>query len=270
MTDLVKSVSIENLVAQRCSIASKIRDAHKALQEAKDLAEALNVQLAQCSTLSVYDRVDIERSCFEHNDRRNLASDEGADKAVQEVDRVLWAYLMDASGMKTLMDQQARREWHEQLRREEPPPLTAENIRTTFGMMRDGQDEMFERGVLNVFRKLSWNYKSNSPVKFGKRVIMNHACRFNYQGKLWLEYEARNELADLERVLAVLDDQPERDHRDQFPQEINRAEDNVFPYFKIRGFKKGTAHVLFTRDDLVERMNKILTKHYPNALPAAV
>ena len=36
----------------------------------------------------------------------------------------------------------------------------------------------------------------------------------------------------------------------------------------IRTFKNGNGHVTFTRPDLVERMNLIIAKHYPGALPA--
>jgi hypothetical protein len=28
---------------------------------------------------------------------------------------------------------------------------------------------VFERAVINVFKGLSWDYKSNSPCKFGKK-----------------------------------------------------------------------------------------------------
>ena len=36
----------------------------------------------------------------------------------------------------------------------------------------------------------------------------------------------------------------------------------------FRVFKNGNAAITFTRLDLVEKLNKIIAKHYPNALPA--
>lgn len=39
-------------------------------------------------------------------------------------------------------------------------------------------------------------------------------------------------------------------------------------YLSIRTFKNGNGHVTFKRPDLVEKMNKIIAKHYPGALPA--
>lgn len=38
--------------------------------------------------------------------------------------------------------------------------------------------------------------------------------------------------------------------------------------FTIRYFQKGTGHIAFKRLDLVEKMNDIVAKHYPGALPA--
>ncbi|ONZ24329.1 hypothetical protein A8F44_22135, partial [Burkholderia cenocepacia] len=34
----------------------------------------------------------------------------------------------------------------------------------------------------------------------------------------------------------------------------------------LRWFKNGNGHLTFKRADLVDRMNLILAKHYPNAL----
>ncbi|WP_255407737.1 MULTISPECIES: DUF4942 domain-containing protein [Hafnia] len=38
--------------------------------------------------------------------------------------------------------------------------------------------------------------------------------------------------------------------------------------FSIRYFQKETAHITFKRGDLTEKMNDIVTKHYPGVLPA--
>ncbi|AKJ43416.1 hypothetical protein QQ39_16245 [Pragia fontium] len=39
-------------------------------------------------------------------------------------------------------------------------------------------------------------------------------------------------------------------------------------FFSIRYFQKGTAHLMFKRLDLVEKMNDIIAKYYPGMLPA--
>lgn len=45
------------------------------------------------------------------------------------------------------------------------------------------------------------------------------------------------------------------------------AEDFSDDYLMIRYFQKGSAHIKFLRPEFVERMNDIVAKHYPGALP---
>ena len=40
-------------------------------------------------------------------------------------------------------------------------------------------------------------------------------------------------------------------------------------YLRIKLFKNGNGHVTFLRPDLVARLNRILAKHCPGALPSA-
>lgn len=39
-------------------------------------------------------------------------------------------------------------------------------------------------------------------------------------------------------------------------------------YLQIRVYKNGNGHVTFKRPELVDRMNLIIAKHFPGALPA--
>ncbi|WP_230080493.1 DUF4942 domain-containing protein, partial [Burkholderia pseudomallei] len=54
------------------------------------------------------------------------------------------------------------------------PELTAANIEATFTQLYGARGDMFERGVLECFRQLSWNYKSNEPFRFGRRIILKY------------------------------------------------------------------------------------------------
>ncbi|HHF8305933.1 TPA: DUF4942 domain-containing protein, partial [Klebsiella pneumoniae] len=41
-------------------------------------------------------------------------------------------------------------------------------------------------------------------------------------------------------------------------------------WFTIKSFWKGSAHVTFTRPDLVDKINDIVATRYPDALPSRV
>ena len=44
--------------------------------------------------------------------------------------------------------------------------------------------------------------------------------------------------------------------------------DAASDYISVRSFRNGNGHATFKRPDLVDRMNQIIAKHYPGALPA--
>jgi len=41
---------------------------------------------------------------------------------------------------------------------------------------------VFERGVINVFKELSWDFKTNSPCKFGAKIIVTGLVKFDRWG----------------------------------------------------------------------------------------
>ncbi|EJA8585677.1 DUF4942 domain-containing protein, partial [Salmonella enterica] len=45
----------------------------------------------------------------------------------------------------------------------------------------------------------------------------------------------------------------------------NSYEDGMF---KIKYFQKGTAHIIFKRPELVDKLNDIIVRHYPGMLAA--
>lgn len=91
----------------------------------------------------------------------------------RNIDRRIWRDMMNKSGMLTLMDGQARDEWHKSLEKDDMPSISEYNILSTFEQLNHDKQAVFERGVINVFKALSWDYKTNSPCKFGKKIIVD-------------------------------------------------------------------------------------------------
>lgn len=78
-----------------------------------------------------------------------------------------------------MMDAQARDEWYKNLEGGELPEISEANILATFEQLHQRKGEVFERGVSNVFKGLSWDYKSNGPCSFGKKIIINNLVTHN-------------------------------------------------------------------------------------------
>lgn len=267
---LVKSISIENLLAQRDGIRQRLIQAIGKLKEAEDIAERSGIA----------DAVKYRGFNFilQGPDRyrdTELLDDDAVATVMKRLDANAWQHLLHESGIRTLMDATARKEWDDKIANADVPELTAENIKATFGMLYQNRGEIFERGVVKVFRDLSWCYKTNRPFAFGKRIVirfLRHSVTGNGSSLGWPNDGVCNKLDDLLRVFSVLDGKPEPDHRGGFyhllygeDRRNQREVENA--YMQVRSFRNGNGHITFKRPDLVTKMNQILAKHFPAMLP---
>ena len=192
----------------------------------------------------------------------------------RNIDRSIWRDLMLKSGMLALMDAEARSQWAKNLEEGDLPAISEANILSTFEQLHHNKQDVFERGIINVFKGLSWDYKTNNPCCFGKRIIVNSLVKHDKWGYSLNWGWRRDQLADLERMLYLLDGKTIPDNRHdvsiRFMDFVRcNPHQQVFEddLFSIRYFQKGSGHITFRRLDLVEKMNDIVAKHYPGMLP---
>ncbi|HBH4750398.1 TPA: DUF4942 domain-containing protein, partial [Escherichia coli] len=242
-TDVICSTSIQHVVTVR----------NAALQQ----TETLIRQLAEISVLTagIGGKTALDWA-MKQNFRCGcwlMEKPEAAMKAItRNLDRELWRDLMQRSGMLSLMDAQARDTWYRSLEYDNFPEISEANILSTFEQLHQNKDEVFERGVINVFRGLSWNYKTNSPCKFGNKIIVNNLVRWDRWGFHLNSGQQADRLADLERMLHLFSGKPIPDNRgnitlrlDDHIQSVQGKESYEDEMFSIRYFKKGSAHITF-------------------------
>ncbi|EMX9648058.1 TPA: DUF4942 domain-containing protein [Salmonella enterica] len=263
-TDVICSTSIERIVTGRNAALAKIETLIHQLNDISTLTSSIGGKTA----LDWAMKQDFRCGCW------LMEKTETAMKAItRNLDRSIWRDLMKTSGMLSIMDAQARDQWYNSLEKEDIPAVSEENILSTFEQLHQSKDEVFERGVINVFKGLSWDYKSNSPCKFGKKIIMNGLVKCDRWGYSLNWGWQRDRLADLERMLMQLDGKLVPDNRADVTRRLgdhihenrgsNCYEDGIF---KIKYFQKGTAHITFKRPELVDRLNDIIARHYPGML----
>jgi len=266
--DIVPSLSIENFLAQRDAMVTRAEAARAALQEIHAIAAAI----PNIPGSSGWFRLGL----YTEPERREFVDDRGFTDYVKAIDAACWARLLDLSGLRTFMDAEARKRWDENIADRKVPELTYDNVAATFRAMHAARGDMFDRGVIAVFKSLSWDYKTNNPVMFGKRIILRYVyTTYGSGGNRWLtvNYDGANKLDDVLRVLTVLDGKPEPDHRRGAYRRLEDAKTaGLAPadfdgYFTVKGFKNGNGHLTFLRPELVDKMNQIIAKHYPGALP---
>lgn len=270
--DLVPSVSIANLLAQRDAIIERLRSAATLFRE-----------IAELGAVAFPDaRYSYAVPCLEDRRTNSGRFPDDLDDFEKSVDATAWDHLLAASGLRTFMDAAARKTWDEAISERKVPALTEENIHATFRELYEQRAAMFEAGVIAVYRSLSWDYKTNSPRRFGRRIILRYAVDVWGSGsKRYMSgprYETCNKLDDLIRVFCLLDGHPEPDHRQgAYPllQAVWKSGVRTLTpvelhgVISIRGFGNGNGHVTFLRPDLVDNLNLILAKHYSHSLPPA-
>ncbi|WP_447870378.1 DUF4942 domain-containing protein [Serratia fonticola] len=266
-TEIICSTSIERIVTGRNTALTQI--------------EALIHQLEDISSITLSIGGGVARDWGMRQDFRCgcwlMEKVETAMPVITcNLDRSIWRDLMKKSGMLSIMDAQARDQWYRNLESKDLPAISADSIYSTFEQLHRDKGEVFERGVINVFKSLSWHYKTNSPCRFGKKIIVSNLVSYNQWGFTLNHSYRRDQLADLERMLHLLDGKPLPDNRADLtarlyehirtnPQMAKVYEDE---YFSIKYFMKGSAHLTFRKPELMDKMNDIIAKHYPGMLAA--
>lgn len=172
-TDVICSTSIRHILAVRKSTLLQIDTLIRQLAEISAMTESIGGKAAPDWAM----KQDFRCGCW------LMEKPETAMKAItRNLDREIWRDLMQRSGMLSLMDAQARDTWYRSLEYDNFPEISEANILSTFEQLHQNKDEVFERGVINVFRGLSWNYKTNCPCKFGSKIIVNNLMRWDRWG----------------------------------------------------------------------------------------
>jgi hypothetical protein len=189
------------------------------------------------------------------------------------IDRRLWSVVIELTELEKLMDKQAKDELQKALM-EEVPEATEDNIFATLQQFLLDADTIFKRGIANCFSSLDRRFRSHDGWKIGSRVILSTA--FDEWGSWNYHRNHRDTLTDIERTFMVLDGatgvidggivhQVGLSRRNGGLR--RRQSECESTYFKVRAFQNGNAHVWFKRDDLVEKVNKLLGEYYGAVIP---
>ena len=195
--------------------------------------------------------------------------------AVRQVDARLWRAVFDRTGLTQLMDDEAVRSFLSDLDHN-APAFTADNIRCTVLSMFQAAEEMFGRGAYNVFRQLDRHYRTNDGQAFevGRKSVLRRVFESDWNGGLRVRYDARHWVNDVDRVFTTLDGRQFTPHSLEaaLNAALAKGASRVFEneFIRVRGFGNGNGHLWLKRDDLRERLNRVIAAYcHNNALPDA-
>ena len=273
-TDLLPHTTIREICGHRDAAQTKMREAialiargHEMAGEAQKIAARAHGQ----ATFHLKDRSgdSVFRRIFEPFD-----ADASVSIYRKHLDARVWMNLVLLTGVDRMMDRTAKDALYDDLCGD-VPEVTEENARSTFKALAGDARLIFQRGIARAFGELDRRFKSHDGFKIGSRIILTNV--FDAWG-MWNYHSRMQEtLTDIERVFVVLDGK--QGSYDKTRDAIAKSREGGHlcprqsvtetPYFKIRTFKNGNAHLWFIRDDLVKLVNLELAAYYGEVLPDA-
>ncbi|KGM52644.1 hypothetical protein N799_12935 [Lysobacter arseniciresistens ZS79] len=176
----------------------------------------------------------------------------------EKVDRQLWARFLHGAGLWDLMSGPEREKWRKVVGQEARDPVVPFDAPTALGVFQDlheRKDEFRKEALAHLYRRLSWDHKTNQPSHFGQKLIYQRF--YDYRGNC-TSYGA-DAIQDLLRELYRFDGKPEP---------CGWWMNSIDGYLDIKAFKNGNAHITLLRPDLMDRLNAELARWFPGALPA--
>lgn len=262
---LIPSLKIDVLIANRDKAIALVAQAQKLLIEAEDIAQAAFPNPHQ-GIADFFSRYRYASASANFMDEKGL-------KAVEkEVDAAGWEFLLEQSGLKSFMNNGRREEFQKSVHERTFPPLTLDAVMSTIGNLHEHRADMMEDSVVEIYRSLSWDYKTNSPLKFGAKIILNRFCEYWKETRHTRFMESGyNGLDDLIRVMCMLDGKPEPDHRNGMRFQLEAAHQSGASelendYIKVRWYRNGSGHVTFKDQRMVDQLNRVIAGRFPNVL----
>lgn len=258
--EMILTTSVVEMIQQRDSIMEKVTTAISHLTEAASMENTMTGK-----KYSILAHLFTNREVDLSDPHRTL-------KAVMaQVDAQLWGALMDQSGIRAFMSAKKQDAFNNLIAEGKTPLFEMDAIKTTFAELYEKRADMMEEGILDLFRRLSWDYKTNNPVMLGKKIIVDFVL--NSYGMV--NERVISELDDLVRILSVYDGKPIPEYRQGLYALVYAAKSSDWvvhhEYFTMKIYKKGSGHIVFSDRaiPLLDQCNRVIARQFPHALPAA-
>jgi hypothetical protein len=219
----------------------------------------------------INDAVTLGRSWGVHLKSRNgRVIDFGdVESTIAHVRREVWSSVVERLEIRRMLSIARAKELDEQLERGELPEITEENVYAfANGYMRQLDTMIAEavREVFEILRPPHSQYKTNTELEIGERVILAHYIDPGWswgpdRPRFHLDYHREKNITALENVFRSLDGKgaalPTNQSELQMSINASPTGQGVTTYFAWKGYKNGTLHIRFLRPDLVTKLNQI-------------
>lgn len=195
-----------------------------------------------------------------------------SEQVTRQLEQNAWRYIIDLMGLQAYMTEKRRKELQTQLEQGQFPPLSVDNILSTFTGLVNQVDSLLQESATEVWQWLCprhyWGtggLKTNKHWKIGKKVIVGAAVDQSWAGASFhINYYRHDNFRALGNVLSLLDGQGPQHYPDDLTTQLQAALKTVgagewvtTPYLQLKPYGNGNAHLQFTRMDLIDKLNAL-------------
>lgn len=264
-TGLLKSANVHEMIEAREQVIALYRGVVLAWAKLTEILESVGVNKSYAPTITFRG----VRASHGSTD-----PDRGEAGFAKYVDSLLWREVLHRTQITSIMSSPQLAKLDSDSSSGKLPEFNLDNVFATITEISANRRETLLESVESIFRRLSYSYKSNLPVKFGKKFVVRLASVYRKNDLMFTMSGQINDLCDLVNMLHLLDGRPEPGLSERFRTESyqlsNRHRFLECRYFKVQVFNNGNGHVVFTPDGLrvVEKLNQLIAEKNPNTLPA--
>lgn len=247
--DVATRKTLGEMVEERNSVLSIWGQGYKLLTQAKEIMN----RTARYGGLQTYETAD-------------------PDKAKRMIDAAYWRSAFERTRMTEIMDAKASKEFHDSLERK-PPEFSMVNIESQYLIMYQQADEMFLRGVYEVFRNLDDSYWNNNhePYQISSKNIMRgmiDSWSVQWGGSNpYLSHYRSDWFNDVDRCVKVLTGR--RHQPRELETKVNAAmkEQDGPPWiyedddYHMKFYKNCNCHLVLKNQDTIDRLNRAIAQY---------
>lgn len=190
--------------------------------------------------------------------------------AIKRLNSHYWSRALALTDVLDYMNADRRNQWHDQIRENQCPDFDESTVKATLKDLLLSRDTFFAERVDGIFRNLSGEHVTNSPMGFRKRMIIAGVATEYYSS---YADKKQGYISDLRVVIAKFMGRDAPRYRSA-SEIIKIARLNHGQWIKLDGgairirvYLKGTAH-LEVHPDMAWRLNCVLAQMYPHAIPS--
>ena len=188
--------------------------------------------------------------------------------AYAALDAEYWDRVLRLTDVLDCMPQARRDEWHESIREHKTVTFDAPSVFATLAEMLASRQKFFAERVEGIFRSLSGNHVTNSPMGFRQRMILEYVTdQWSFTNS-----SRAGVIADLRKIISRFmgRDEPHYETMGHLIQYARRERTGEWVTvdggaLRLRCYKKGTAH-LEVHPEIAYRLNNVLAYLHPNAI----